>query len=206
MAEGGSWESISEHGLLSTSALLDLFEYEGEERVRIEARHRPTSIPISHEQFGLAVIRDQKPMSDSGIERCAEGFTPAEWYRLLNGKVFFWATKERLLRMLNAGAYKNSAHDVLIVDTRQLVSRHAERMTLSPMNSGATKPFPHPRGANTFLPIDEYPFDHWRLKRGRQGDPLVEVAVEHGVPDVSDFVVRVQRMQRGQILEVIWSD
>ena len=32
MAEYGTWESIKKHGLLSTSALLDLFQKSGEER------------------------------------------------------------------------------------------------------------------------------------------------------------------------------
>ena len=32
MAEAGSWPSIKERGLLSTTALLDLFELEGESR------------------------------------------------------------------------------------------------------------------------------------------------------------------------------
>jgi hypothetical protein len=37
MAEDGSWESIRERGLLSTSALLDLFEVEAEERFASES-------------------------------------------------------------------------------------------------------------------------------------------------------------------------
>ena len=41
MAESGSWESIRECGLLSTSALLDLFEVEGGERITIESTRRP---------------------------------------------------------------------------------------------------------------------------------------------------------------------
>jgi len=36
MAERGSWPSIREHGLLSTSALLDLYGKQGAEREAIE--------------------------------------------------------------------------------------------------------------------------------------------------------------------------
>src|SRR2546429_180882 len=36
MAEAGSWPSVEQHGLLSTSALLDLFEVTGEKRRDIE--------------------------------------------------------------------------------------------------------------------------------------------------------------------------
>jgi hypothetical protein len=40
MAEDGSWESIRQIGLLSTSALLDRFEVEGERRYAIESTRR----------------------------------------------------------------------------------------------------------------------------------------------------------------------
>ena len=46
MAEDGSWESIRKHGLLSTSALLDKFEIEGEERLAIESARRPEIVRI----------------------------------------------------------------------------------------------------------------------------------------------------------------
>jgi hypothetical protein len=56
-----------------------------------------------------------------------------------------------------------------------MVARHQERIVLSPMNSGCTKPYPHPRGLGTFLPIEEYPYDVWVARR-RGREPLVEVA------------------------------
>ena len=39
MANAGTWPSIRGRGLLSTSALLDLFEIRGQERERIESQH-----------------------------------------------------------------------------------------------------------------------------------------------------------------------
>lgn len=41
MAERGSWPSIARHGLLSTSALLDLFAVAGPDRAKSEAARRP---------------------------------------------------------------------------------------------------------------------------------------------------------------------
>lgn len=94
MAERGSWPSIREHGLLSTSALLDLYGAQGAERAAIEGQRRPGPVTIERPAFGRAVIRDQKPMSDAGLRRClTDGLTPEDWYRLLNGKVFFWLTR-----------------------------------------------------------------------------------------------------------------
>ena len=90
MAAEGSWPSIQLHGLLSTSALLDRFEVTGEERDRIERRHRPESISIRHEEHGHAVVRDQKPMSEGGLLRALkDGLTPSDWYSTLNERVFF---------------------------------------------------------------------------------------------------------------------
>ena len=40
MAEDGSWESIRRHALLSTSAILDMFEIEDQQRFAIESACR----------------------------------------------------------------------------------------------------------------------------------------------------------------------
>ena len=204
MAEAGSWPGIRRHGLLSTSALLDLYELEGEARTSIEAAHRPASVPINHPEHGRAVIRDQKPMDDAGLRQSLQGgLAPTDWYRLLNDKVFFWLTEERLLRLLNARAYRDKRQAVLTLDTARLLERHAERALLSPINSGATKPYPQPRGPDTFLSLGEYPFAEWDKKRRRK-DPAVELAVRYAVPDVRDLVLRVDEREGGETVEVLW--
>lgn len=202
MAERGSWPSIQRHGLLSTSGLLDLYGISGSKREAIEAQRRPTNVEIQRASLGRAVVRDQKPMDDLGLTRCLQdGLTPAEWYRLLNRKVFFWLTRERLLRLVGAKPYRSLEHDVLEIDARALVTAHREAITLSPINSGATKPYPAPRGRSTFLPISHYPYAEWRQKRKR-GERAVELVVEHGVPDVSRFVRRVLVMRGEEVLNV----
>ena len=45
MAEAAAWPSIQRHGLLSTSALLDLYEVTEAERSRSNATRRPDFIP-----------------------------------------------------------------------------------------------------------------------------------------------------------------
>jgi hypothetical protein len=52
MAEAGSWPSIERHGLLSTTALLDLFEISGPRREAIESARRPESVKITHPLHG----------------------------------------------------------------------------------------------------------------------------------------------------------
>jgi uncharacterized protein DUF7002 len=195
MAEQQSWPAIQRHGLLSTTALLDQHGVSGANRQSIESERRPTSVPLESPGIGRAVIRDQFPMDDKGLSRCLQdGLQPQDWYLLLNGKVFFWLTHARLLRLLNAGNYRNEEHDVLELSTRPLVTAYKDKIWLCPINSGTTKPFPHPRGKNTFSRISDYPYSAWRAKRPR-GEIVVELAVDYAVPDIATFVKRVVRMK-----------
>lgn len=204
MAERGTWSSIIEHGLLSTSALLDLYGVNGEERRRIESCRRPESVTIRHERYGSAVIRDQKPMSERALDKCLTGMTPTEWYRVLNGKVFFWLTPVRVLRLLSARAYRDREHTVLTIDTARLLDRHQADVTLSPINSGSTVYNPQQRGAKTFGTLAEYPFDEWRTKRRRTVTAVAELAVNYEVRNIRGMVVRVERRRESRVLEVMY--
>jgi len=206
MAARDSWPSIMKHGLLSTSALLDLFEIDGEARKRIEERHRPRTEVIAHKRHGNASIRDQKPMSDRGLKRALrDGLSPRDWYLMLNSKVFFWTSEERLHRLLCARAYASDEHDVLIIGSKPLIRAYACEIVLCPMNSGATTPFAHPRGADTFLDITSYPWAEWKKKRGRR-EAVVELAVRGGVPDVVKYVTKVLRMKQRKVIKTLFEE
>ena len=201
MAERGAWESIRAHGLRSASALLDLFGVTGDARRAIEAERRPEGVRLTAPGLAPAVVRDQKPMTDAGLRRClTDGLAPADWYRVLNAKVFFWLSRARLLKLLDAAPYRALEHDVLELDSRRLVLDHADRVRLSPINSGYTRRFPQPRGPSTFLPIADYPYAT-RPRRER----VVELAVEGGVAEVDRYVLRVVRMRRATEREVLFT-
>lgn len=191
MAEPGSWPSIRDHGLLSTSALLDLYEVGGDRRAAIEGARRSAGVLITRAGLPDAVIRDQKPMNDAALSRClGDGLTPADWYRTLNDRTFFWLSRERLQTLLGARAYRGRPQTVLTLDTHSLVEAHAGRVELSPINSGSTPQYPAARGKQTFLPIDQYDYEAWRKKRGPR-EAVVELVVRRGVPDVRDHVLAV---------------
>ena len=165
MAHQLSWPSVHEHGLLSTSALLDLFGIDGEQRRTIEAAHRPESVTITHPIHGRAVVRDQKPMSEKKLASClTHGMTPTEWFRDLNHRVFLWATLNRLLRMVGAQAYRAHPQTVLTISTRLLVDRYEDSIQVSTMNTGSTAYRAYPRGPDTFIPIGRF-----RLRRIKEG-------------------------------------
>ena len=196
MAEDESWESIRKHGLLSTSALLDRFEIEDEQRFAIESTRRPEIVRVEHPEHGVALVRDNKPMQEKALKRCLLEMTPREWYEHLNRRVFFWVKRRRLLKLLGARAYRDRPHLVLEVQTAGLLERHAEGVSLSPINSGATFALsPVLRGPNTFRRVADHP----------DGKPIVELSVDYSVLDIAEFTLRVGRWWGTEELEEIWS-
>ncbi|WP_419912423.1 DUF7002 family protein [Hoeflea sp.] len=195
MAERGSWQSIRDRGLLSTSALLDLYGISGSQRTSIESMRRPDSVPLQADGLPTAVVRDQIPMTDDRLRQCLPThLSPTDWYEILNTKVFFWLTRDRLHRLTGGRTYRFKSHDVLELDTKSLIDAHRDRIWLCPMNSGNTFPFPHPRDESTFSRIADYPYSTWRTKR-RRGERIVELAVDHSVPDILQHVKRAVVMQ-----------
>ncbi len=205
MAEANSWPSIKKYGLLSTTALLDLFQVGGELRRSLESKHRSQSVEIRHAKYGVAVIRDQKPMRESALAECLVGMTPEQWYRTLNRHVFFWVAPQRLENLLGARAYRGRTHTVISVDTARLFELHGPNLRLSPINSGNTIYNPRPRGADTFQKIGDYPFEDRRRARGL-GNAVAELAVQYAVPDISKCAVRVDHRRDGRVLEDIYRE
>ncbi len=196
MAERDSLPSILEHGLLSTSSLLDLYGLTGKDRREIESELRAKSIPIDAAGLGRAVVRDQCPMSDLTLRECLRGgLKPKDWLHLLNARVFFWVSQERLHGLLNARNYAKDEHDVLILDTRTVIEDYKDKIDLCPINSGATIPWKHPRDSKSFLPINQYPWADWIKKRGKKGQTVVELTVKGGVKDVERHLVEAWRMK-----------
>ncbi len=207
MAERDSWPSIQRHGLRSATALLDLFEVPAGKRAAIEAAHRPAGVWLRHPVHGAALVRDQKPMGDAALRRCLQdGMAPADWYRLLNGKVFFWLVRDRLLKLLGGREYRAAEHDVLEIDAAALGAAYRPLVTLSPINSGATFNLgPAPRGRGTFQPIADYDYAS-RRKRAAPAACAVELTVEYAVPDIARFVRRVVAMRGATAGRVIYGD
>ena len=199
MAELGSWRTIQDHGLLSTTALLDLFGVSGQKRFEIESQWRDKGVALEHPLYGTAFVRDQLPMPENKLRGCLMDMTPQEWYELINRKSFFWVDKTPLVWMLKAAPYKDREHEIITVPTRILLDHHAEGISLSAINSGSVYPSkatgtPRSRGRDTFKPLKDYA-SRW----------VAELTVEHSVPDIADLAIRVEAWQRDKLLRVIWS-
>jgi hypothetical protein len=128
-----------------------------------------------------------------------------QWYRLLNGYVFFWPTEARLTTLLNARAYRGREHDVITIDTRRLLQRHSDAIVLSPINSGSTIYQPPRRGRETFRTVADYPYEEHRRRRGRAG-AIAELAVLHSVPNIEELATRVVRRQGDRVSAVLFEE
>ena len=200
IAWDGSWASIKEQGLLSTKSLLTSYGKSDEEIARLTRVRRAHWVEIDCPGRPRAVLRDQKPLTDGGLRKALpESIEPWQWYDLINSMVFFWPTKKRLKTMISASAYKNVKHDVLLVDTKKLVQLEESSIRLSRMNSGSTKPMPHPRDMDLFKRFEDYPFETRLRKQGRAG-AVAEVCVVERVDKVREAVVDVKRGLAHEIL------
>ncbi|WP_127503044.1 DUF7002 family protein [Actinoplanes solisilvae] len=186
-----AWPSVQRHGLLSTERLMDLYGLAAAERDRLVKTPRRESTVLRAPGLAPAVIRDQKPMKFIA-EKIDPDSSLEQYLAAINGRVFFWASPERLDRLRQAKEYRGDDQVVLHVDTRSLVERHGSRIELCRLNSGAVTQKNHPvRGHRSWLPIADYPYDEYRRRHGRDG-ALVEVTVLDAVPDVLDLTIKIE--------------
>jgi len=191
VTETGAWPSIRRRGLLSTSALLDLFSL-------------PEPLRSQDPHVGRVVIRDNRPLRPHILRSCLKG-SVSDWCRLLNARVFFWASERRLRNHLRARGHRGQARDILVVDTRRLLARHRDSISLCAFNSGsALYPNAPRRGAHSFLPVDVYPFDRYRVRQGAS-EAVAEVCVAHGLIDIEAVVSTVHAVACDGNMRMIWS-
>jgi hypothetical protein len=203
MTEDGTWDCIRERGLLSTASLVELFEVPEPERTQLLTQHRPNSVPLTHPAHGRVVIRDQKPLPPSKLERLLLDMTVPQWMELLNGFVFFWLQADRVSRLLNARAYRNRSHLVLTLDTKRLVNDHSSQIRLSPINSGAAAYLQGSRGSATFKSIKDFPHPRPR-SLSKPPKYIAELAVPNAVPNILEYIMRVERLQGGVVLDTVY--
>jgi hypothetical protein len=202
MAEVGSWDGIRKYGLLSTAEILSLLKVPAGQRSKHQHAHRPTKVRLEDPEYGVFILRDQKPMNDERLRWCLTGgLTPTDWYALLNGRVFFWVSLERLQRLLGARAYRSEEHDVLTIDAGPLIRKYVEQIHLTHINTGNTFPYPAKRGLGTFKTVADY---GTRRDGATPSPEVVELVVDAGVPDISEYVLGVDRMRGAQIIRNIY--
>ncbi len=202
MAQHESWPRIQNLGLRTTIQLVDACDPAPGIRAAILNQRRPQSIELAHPVVGTLTIRDQKPLGLHNLKLTdvtVEGFL-----ELLNTRVFMWTSPGRLARLLNARPYRNSVHDVLVLDTKTIVERYADSIRLTGLNTGATIfPSAPPRGSGSFMTIADFPFAQRRRGRTLE-DTVVELCVIDGIDNVEDHVIRVESRKGANVIATLY--
>lgn len=189
LADMENWLSIQRHGLHSTIELIrqaGLVEHEARafRDYRAERMRLPSGV----------VIRDQRPMPPSSLQRCLqEGLTPREWYDLINAKVFFWIDHDRLGRHVAACAGRPQM--IITLDSRRLLERYGHIAFITPFNVGNARRRPAPRGTRSFVPWKAWMATRWEseamaTRASRPpSHPPAELAIEGSIPDLAELVL-----------------
>lgn len=204
MAEDGCWPSIRDRGLLSTKAIVDLYQPAEEIMAEILTTVRRRKITLTRDGMPDVTIRDQMPAKFLSV--CLEeGVTAQEYLDALNGRVFFWVSAERLTRLLRARLYRPLRHTVLQVDTAALLKAYPGRVQLAPYNTGSMHvPNAPKRGPSVFTDLADYPYDQWVRRRGQSDDAIVELTIDYAIPDVCTYVTRVETWADSAPVDVLY--
>lgn len=199
LAEAANWPAIQRDGLHCASTLIERAGVTGTDRELLERNQRPEHTVLPN---GTR-IRDQRPMPPEALARCLVGLVPAQWYALINGRVFFWLDPDRLNRQRAACASRPQV--VLTVDASRLVAAYANHIALTPINTGNARRRPAMRGEATFVSYATWETSRWTSEatalgtseRSRSHAP-VELTVAGSIPDILRFVVDVQALAARQ--------
>jgi hypothetical protein len=202
LAEEANWPSIERLGLLPASELIVRAGLNGADRDRLERSQRADHSILPD---GVA-IRDQRPMPPASLRACLIGMDPADWYALVNARVFFWLDPDRLNRQ--RAACKARPQVVLTVDADGLVRDYGHLAEVSPINSGNARRLPARRGAATFVPYAAWVESGWAseaaalgTKERKRSHPPAELTILGAVPDAMRYVLSVTRLGAGERFE-----
>jgi hypothetical protein len=199
LAEASNWPLIQLDGLLCANRLVSAAGIVAANRDRLKREQR-----LIHTVLPNRVrIRDQRPMPPAALENCLCGMDPADWYEMVNARVFFWLDPDRLNRQ--KAACEPRPQVVIAVSTADLVAIHQEHVALTPINTGNARRKPARRGAATFVPLAQWVRSGWESEAEALGTPVrkrshqpVELTVLNAVPDIMRFVVGVIALSPGQ--------
>jgi hypothetical protein len=198
MAEATNWPSIERLGLLPAAELIARAGLSGAEHDRLERSQRPVHTVLPS---GVA-IRDQRPMPATALRACLVGLDPADWYALVNARVFFWLDPARLNRQ--RAACRERPQVVLTLDAAGLVAAYGDRAAVSPINSGNARRRPARRGTATFVPYAEWVESGWAseaaalgIRERRRSHPPAELTVAGAIPDAMRYVLATSRLAPG---------
>jgi Family of unknown function (DUF7002) len=202
LAEEANWPSIKRIGLLPAAELIARAGLSGADRDRLGRSQR-----VSHTVLPDGVeIRDQLRMPATALRACLVDMEPADWYALMNSRVFFSLEPTRLNGI--RGGCEPRAQVVLTLDTAGLMADYRGLASVTPINTGHALRRAARRGAATFVPYASWVESGWASEvaqlgireRSRSHRP-VELAIAGAIPDAMRYVLSATRLAAGERFE-----
>ena len=143
----GGWEGIQRQGLLRAVDVAP----ETAEEFRAEVRRVDGS-------DGLTVTLRDQVSSRADPSPCLDGITPAQWWSLINGRVYFFRRKDDATKLLDVYLGQGHAQEVVRVRTKAALEAVAGGVEVTTVNAGTFPRTKGPsRGPATFVPLADYP-------------------------------------------------
>ncbi len=159
VAAPGAWDRIRQHGFLTASQIIERSTLSADERQRLVSTPRRTSIELDVEGTPF-VLRDQGPLLkkkdlDSILE---EGMTTADWLRLLDDRVYFFAQRTHMEKLRDKYALLNDSVEVITLSPLGLVKAAGDLLELANQNTGAVaRTKERYKTRDTFKPLSLFP-------------------------------------------------
>lgn len=182
VAPAGAWDIIRETGLLSAAQLIDGSDLDEAARTELHQTPRPEAVHLQVDGADV-VLRDQGPLLRADLTKALkDDHTVESWVRLLNKRVYLFADRTAMQKVLDRYVEQDGAQDVLIFSPLRLVEQAQAQIELSAQNTGAlARTSNAAKGKDTFLSITRFP-----------NKKPAEVTIVGGLTDLTP-VVRAER-------------
>jgi hypothetical protein len=134
-------------------------------------------------------MKDQ-PKQGIFLDALLEGVGRQGWFEFLNKKVFFWVSKDDLVKMICAWQYSGKPQWVITVNTRPLLQQYSDKASVSDQNTGSLYSM-RKRGPKSFVPFNDCP-----IKAN-----IKELIIDYQVSNFSDFVISVDECIGNKVSE-----
>jgi hypothetical protein len=155
-------EIIEARRLSSTKKILANSTFSQEEKTKYLTERRPVHLQVDGIDGSVVMVRDQRPISEKALAKTlTDDWTVGQFIESLNSRIFFWPNLKRLA--IHYKRYQSENPRIIRVRSKAMVEKNTHNLRFCHLNSGATRCHPKwkappPRGANTFVRVDEWPY------------------------------------------------
>jgi hypothetical protein len=179
----GAWDQIAANGFRTAEQLILRADLDQSTRAGLLNEPRRDSVRLVVDGEAV-VLRDQGPLfaRNDLASILDDGLSVADWVQILNRRVYLFADKVAMNKVLDKYVERDGAQDVITISPWRLLQAAGARLQLAQYNAGAIPRLTGPqRGRDTFTQISRFP-----------DRKPAEVTILDGLDDLS-VVARAER-------------